>query len=166
MAGEETERALVVVGVDGSAESVAALRWAKRNAAVTGAQVRAILCWHYPSAVGPAPVGVAPEAVTGQVRHQMEQALAAAVAEVYPDQGAAAAVQTKISYGHPAQALIDESEKADLLVVGRHGHGAFTQLFVGSVSMHCVSHATCPVVVIRSAWPASPDPGRTISAGG
>jgi len=138
------------VGVDGSAESIAALRWAANYAEATGALVRAVMSWHYPTAVGSAPVGLAPASVTDELRDKMEQTLAKAVAEGYP-QPRNGAVETRVSYGHPAQVLIDESEKADLLVVGSRGHGAFTGMFVGSVSVHCVSHAHCPVAVIREA---------------
>jgi nucleotide-binding universal stress UspA family protein len=140
--------ALVVVGVDGSAESIAALGWAARYAEATKSTVRAVLSWHYPAAVGPAPVGVAPKAVTDDVRQAMEETLAKAVTEVYgeasPDK-----VETRVAYGHPAQVLIDESAGADLLVVGSHGRGAFTGMLVGSVSIHCVTSAACPVVVVR-----------------
>jgi nucleotide-binding universal stress UspA family protein len=55
MASRKIERGLVVVGVDGSAQSVAALHWAARYAAATGAVVRAVFAWHYPSAAGEAP---------------------------------------------------------------------------------------------------------------
>jgi nucleotide-binding universal stress UspA family protein len=44
----------------------------------------------------------------------------------------------------------EESRQADLLVVGHRGHGAFTGMLLGSVSMHCVTNAACPVVVVRS----------------
>ena len=49
---QEDQRGLVVVGVDGSAHSVAALDWAARYAAATGATVRAVFAWHYPTAAG------------------------------------------------------------------------------------------------------------------
>ena len=78
----------------------------------------------------------------------MGSELAKAVGAVYPD-GSAASVETRVAYGHPAQVLIDESKDADLLVVGSHGHGAFTGMLVGSVSIHCVTNASCPVVVVR-----------------
>jgi nucleotide-binding universal stress UspA family protein len=54
-----------------------------------------------------------------------------------------------VGYGHPAQVLIDQSEEAGLLVVGSRGHGAFTGMMLGSVSLYCVTHAHCPVVVVR-----------------
>ena len=140
---------LVVVGVDGSAESVAALRWAARYAAATGARVRAVIAWHYPAAAGEAPVGVAPESIRAQTDEQMDKALDEAIAKVYAGHEAPG-VEKATAYGHPAQTLIELSREADLLVVGSHGHGAFTGMLVGSVSIHCVTGAHCPVVVVRS----------------
>jgi nucleotide-binding universal stress UspA family protein len=138
----------VLVGVDGSAESVSALHWAAGYAKATGAAITAVLAWHYPAAVGIAPVGVAPKAVSDDVRAHMQESLDKALSEVFgspaPD-----GVHTKIAYGHPATVLVEESQQADLLVVGHRGHGAFTGMLIGSVSIHCVSSAACPVVVVR-----------------
>jgi nucleotide-binding universal stress UspA family protein len=148
MATESASVPRVVVGVDGSAESVSALEWAAGYAKATGATVTAVLSWHYPAAVGMAPVGVAPKAVSDEVRAQMQETLDKALTEAF---GSAAPdnVHTKIAYGHPAMVLVAESEHADLLVVGHRGHGAFTGMLIGSVSIHCVSSAACPVVVVR-----------------
>ena len=146
MSGEGGGQELVVVGVDGSAESVAALRWAARYATATGARVRALLAWHYPGAVGGPPVEKAPSAVHDQTEAQMQETLDAAIAKVGQE---AAGVEKGTAYGHPAQVLIEASSEADLLVVGRHGQGAFTGMLLGSVSIHCVTGAHCPVVVIR-----------------
>jgi nucleotide-binding universal stress UspA family protein len=134
-----------VVGVDGSPSSVSALTWAADYASTAGARLRAVLAWHYPAAAGPAPVGVAPEVVSDQVRGEMAAALAKAVADGAPGME----VDQVVGYGHPVQVLVDESAKADLLVVGSRGHGAFTGMLVGSVSIHCVTQAHCPVVVVR-----------------
>jgi nucleotide-binding universal stress UspA family protein len=152
MASKKIERGLVVVGIDGSAQSVAALHWAASYAAATGASVRAVMAWHYPAAAGPAPVGVAPG--RPETEELMRRHLHDAVAQVYPA-GARAEVDTSIGYGHPAQVLIDESKEADLLVVGASGHGAFTGMLVGSVSIHCVTSAFCPVTVVRGTLPAA-----------
>jgi nucleotide-binding universal stress UspA family protein len=143
----ETQQ-VVVVGVDGSAESIAALGWASRYAAATGARVRAVHAWHYPAAFGIAPVGKAPPTVTAEVEQRMRDDLAQAVGQVYPDP-ADGQVETALRYGHPVEVLIDESKDSSLLVVGRRGHSAFTGLLVGSVSIHCVTSAACPVVVVR-----------------
>jgi nucleotide-binding universal stress UspA family protein len=149
MTGEGSGQELVVVGVDGSPESVAALRWAARYATATGARVRALLAWHYPGAVGGPPPGMAPETVHDQTEAQMHATLDAAIATAYQGQEAAA-VEKGTVYGHPAQALVEASREADLLVVGHQGHGGFTGMLVGSVSIHCVTGAFCPVVVVRA----------------
>jgi nucleotide-binding universal stress UspA family protein len=142
MVNESGSRPHVVVGVDGSAESVGALRWAAGYAAATGATISTA------TAVGPAPVGVALNAISDEVRVHIQEVLDKALTEVFgtstPDD-----LQTKIVYGHPAHVLVKESGEADLLVVGHRGHGAFTGMLVGSVSLHCVSSAACPVVVVR-----------------
>jgi nucleotide-binding universal stress UspA family protein len=138
----------VVVGVDGSAESIDALKWAAGYAAATGATVTALLSWHYPAAVGIAPVGVAPKPVSDEVRAHLEETLDKALSEVFGT-SVPKNVEAKLAYGHPAPVLIDESRQADLLVLGHRGHGAFTGMLVGSVSMHCVSNSACPVVVVR-----------------
>lgn len=149
VANAEIGRPLVVVGVDGSDESVAALRWAAHYATGAGATVRAVMCWHYPTVAGSPPVGVAPAAMTEEVRQSLQETLDGAVGEVYPSPGADA-IETKIMYGHPAQVLIEESEHADLLVVGSRGHGTFIGMYVGSVSTHCINQASCPVTVVRN----------------
>jgi nucleotide-binding universal stress UspA family protein len=148
MDGEGGGQELVVVGVDGSAESVAALNWAARYAAATGARVLALRAWHHPGAVGGPAVETAPEGAGAQTEEQVRAALDEAVAKSdFGQQGAGA--ETRLAHGHPAQALIDASREADLLVVGSHGHGAFTGMMLGSVSIHCVTSAFCPVVVVR-----------------
>ena len=78
-----------------------------------------------------------------------ERSTAAAADEVYaehPD----VPVQRLLLRGHPATMLLDQAKGADLLVVGSHGHGGFISALLGSVSQHCVHHATCPVVVVRT----------------
>ena len=52
--------------------------------------------------------------------------------------------------GHPAQALVDASDGAELLVVGNRGHGGFTGMLLGSVSGHVLAHARCPTVIVRA----------------
>jgi nucleotide-binding universal stress UspA family protein len=137
----------VVVGVDGSAGSVAALSWAARYAQQTGATVRAVLAWHYPGAAGGPPVEVSP--LRPENERQMRDRLNEAVTQVYPGP-ASDNVEAKVSYGHPAEVLIDESRDADLLVVGHRGHGGFPRMHLGSVSIHCVNAAECPVTVVRT----------------
>lgn len=141
-----SDNQLVVVGVDGSEASAGALKWAADYCAKTGARGRAVIAWHYPSTAMPALIGRAPKPVTDEVQEQMSQTLAGTIAKAAPD----AVLEQEIGYGHPAEVLVDQSAGADLLVVGSRGHGGFSGMLLGSVSMHCVNHAHCPVVVIRS----------------
>lgn len=146
MASERSE--VVVVGVDGSPASAVALAWAARYAKATGASIRAVRAWHYPTAAGPAPIGVAPASISAEVAEAQRKELDEAVRATLGD-NPAVPVESKVAYGHPAQVLVDESADADLLVVGSRGHGGFTGMLLGSVSMHCVHSATCPVIVVR-----------------
>ena len=77
-----------------------------------------------------------------------EQALAETVTEV-AGADPPVRVESYVLTGHPAYELAQYAKDADLLVVGSRGHGGFVGALLGSVSDHCVHHATCPVVVIR-----------------
>jgi len=136
----------VVVGVDGSPESVEALRWAAAYAAATGGTIDAVLSWHYAADAGVVPPGMAPQTVSDEVRANMLETLDKAMLAVFGPT-TAPGVQARVTYGHPAVVLVEESQNADLLVVGNRGHGAFTGMLTGSVSMHCVNNAHSPVVV-------------------
>jgi nucleotide-binding universal stress UspA family protein len=139
----------VVVGVDGSESSVAALKWAANYAQATGSTIRALLVWHYPTAAGVPPVGVPPASVESEVERSRAEELDKAISAALGDEPSVP-IERKVAYGHPVEVLVDESADADLLVVGHRGHGGFTGMMLGSVSMHCVSHAHCPVTVVRS----------------
>jgi nucleotide-binding universal stress UspA family protein len=147
MASNGESGQVVVVGVDGSDPSVAALSWASRYGAATGATVRAVRVWHYPTAAG-LPPGKTPEPVENEVEGWVRDELTQAVTKANPD--SSAQVESKIIYGHPAEALIDESRGESLLVLGHRGHGGFAEALTGSIVIHCVNHAACPVVVVRS----------------
>lgn len=138
----------IVAGVDGSGSSKEALRWAIRQAGLTGATVDAIIAWRYPVSAGGygwAPTGMG----TGfDFKEDAEKVLADAI-RAARDPGSGVSVRARAVEGNAAQVLLDASDGADLLVVGSRGHGGFTEALLGSVSQHCVHHAHCPVVVIR-----------------
>jgi nucleotide-binding universal stress UspA family protein len=134
----------VVVGADGSAPSRAAVEWAAGQAEVTGARLEALTCWQWPATFGfpvPLPSDYDP---AGEAARVAEEAVAPARA-AHPGLD----IRTSVLEGPAARVLVDASSRAQLLVVGSRGHGAFTGVLVGSVSEHCVAHAHCPVVVVR-----------------
>ena len=138
----------IVVGVDGSPSSRAALRWAIRQAALTGGTVEAIMAWHIPSAVSGyawAPI-VVDEAEN--LAADAQKALDAVISdEVTPIDRHR--VTTRVGSGHPADVLLAAADGADLLVVGSRGHGSFADALLGSVGQYCVHHAHCPVLIMR-----------------
>jgi nucleotide-binding universal stress UspA family protein len=144
----------IVVGVDGSPGSRAALRWALWQAAHTGQTVRAVRAWSYPASFewtlwssnyGPVPVPALPD--RQDVQDAADHSLAELVAELAGPEGPVR-VEHQVVEGHPAGVLLDAAKDADLLVIGRHGHGGFVGMMLGSVSRHCVEHAGCPVLVM------------------
>jgi len=60
------------------------------------------------------------------------------------------AVELTVAVGRPVPVLLDVAEDADLLVVGSRGHGGFSSMLLGSTTMQCALHATCPVTVVHS----------------
>ncbi|MGO9502146.1 MAG: universal stress protein [Streptosporangiaceae bacterium] len=154
----------IVVGVDGSAPSLAALRWAVRQAALTGATVDAVAAWQYPAVVagyGWAPVMPADDIDFGEVA---EKTVTDAISQVV-DPGTGVRVSARVEEGNAAAVLLDVADGADLLVVGSRGHGGFAGALLGSVSQHCVHHAPCPVVIIHGA-PQESRPEQAATAAG
>lgn len=134
----------IVVGVDGSPSSTAALAWAARQAALTGSTLEAVTAWEWPTSYGwSAPIPTDYDAAD-DARRILDDALKV-VRDEYPD----LVVRPDVVEGHPAPVLTDASRGADLLVVGSRGHGEFVGMLIGSTSGHCVGHARCPVVVVR-----------------
>jgi nucleotide-binding universal stress UspA family protein len=136
----------IVVGVDGSECSEHALRWAARQAELTGAALDVIAASQFPVFYG----WTSADLVGPDFARFAERALTDTVHEVFgPDRPAW--LRTRVVEGHAGQVLVEESAGAELLVVGNRGYGGFYGVLLGSVSTHCVHHAHCPVTVIRPA---------------
>lgn len=163
--------AYVVVGVDGSAQSIRALRLAAQEARCRSARLHAVYVFE------PIPAGevstVATVTATAwpassatmlreayrrsaehqeEARQHAESRLDQVLREAGPALDGVTVERTVVSDEHPSAALIRIAANADLLVVGSRGFGGFKGLLLGSVSQLCVQHATCPVLVVR------PDP--------
>ena len=143
----------IVVGVDGSEESRAALDWAVEEGRLRQAPVLAIHAWEVPMV--PAPTGLVPPSVevVGDLTELREDA--ASLVETMVREIAADAADVEIRpltvEDKPVRALLDAAERNDaqMIVVGSHGHGGFVSLLIGSTSDQVARHATCPVVIHR-----------------
>ena len=132
----------IVVGVDGSPSSIAALRYAERLAEALNVTAEAITTWE----VMARPDYAAPDVPSRLARAR--SILDDAVGEAFPA-GVPEGLSMSTSTGPPAERLIEQSEHAGMLVLGTRGHGGFAGLLLGSVSMECVAHARCPVLIVR-----------------
>ena len=138
---------IVLVGVDGSPQSGAALKYAVAEANRRGARLRVVSTYFpeyslhgrtQPLSVSEAAIEVDVEA---QIRRMVEEALAG--------NAVAPPVEIVVAAGPPAGVLIDMSGEVDVLVVGHRGRGGFASMLLGSVGLQCVLHANCPVIVVR-----------------
>lgn len=133
----------IVVAVDGSPASEAAIAWAAKQAELTGAELQAVTAWQIPALA------------YGSVLFPAESDLERASAETLEESldkvlgKDRAKVSTRVIQGPAALVLVEAAKGADLLVMGSRGHGAFAGMLLGSVSDYCVARAPCPVVVVR-----------------
>jgi nucleotide-binding universal stress UspA family protein len=137
-----------VVGVDGSAKSIEALRWASRIAAGTGACVDAVTTWQ-PGLEVPGPFVAAAHATLEGPENDARALLARTVEAAYGNDDAPT-VRMHARQGDPADILIEESKTAQLLVVGSRGLGQVAGLLLGSVSARCAEQAHCPVLIMHA----------------
>jgi nucleotide-binding universal stress UspA family protein len=141
----------IVVGVDGSPSSRAALRWALWQAQLTGASIEAITAWQAPTLVTvatPFAKAEAGGADDSQIKTAAENMLRTVVAqEVGPSTGIT--VKAEVGEGSAAQLLLEAAKDAFLVVVGSRGHGGIAGTLLGSVSQSLAQHSPCPVLIIR-----------------
>ena len=139
-----SEAKRILVGADGSDGSLRAVRWALAEARRRGDSVEVLHCWHVPyygdmSGMAPYPI----EVMDDSAKAVLEQGLAAVATDAKGVE-----LSGRTASGNAATALIEASAGADLLVVGRRGHGGFLTLVMGSVAQQVASHAHCPVVIV------------------
>ena len=145
----------IVVGVDGSAESVAALRWACREASLRAAEVLAVLalesaCHQVASYAVPAPkqTGGSWGATRNVLRRSVSEALS-----LFPG----VRVRTEIAEGLAARVLLDQAANADMLVLGRSSTSPDPYRAAGPVIRVCLRAARCPVVIIGAEDAVTPE---------
>lgn len=132
----------IIVGVDVSAHSIAALRWAVDEAAARHeAEVTAVLAWQMPLVSNPAAFD------RDELQRSYEKLLTDTVSEALPFPHLP--VDGRVVMGDPIDVLVEASREARLLVVGSRGRSQFTGVILGSVSQSCAARAACPVVVVK-----------------
>ncbi|MFG1643539.1 universal stress protein [Amycolatopsis sp. NPDC049252] len=153
----------IVTGVDGSVESLDAVRWAARAARLRDAPLEIVYALDF-SALLAGGVVPPPEEMKDVVRARGRRYLRAA-AELATAQGLPDAT-TRLDPDRAALALIDASRTASLLVVGSSGHGKLTGLLAGSVASAVSAHASCDTVVVRGdTWDEPGAADRPVVAG-
>jgi nucleotide-binding universal stress UspA family protein len=147
MTEEQSRAPRIVVGIDGSAQSKQALRWAARIASAEHATIDVVSVWHLPTYFGFAAL---PEDFTPKA--DVEKLLTDAVDEVFgPDRPIG--MRMHVFEGDPARILLEVSKGALMAIVGSRGHGGFAGVLLGSVSMKLAELATCPVLVVHGPVP-------------
>ncbi|MFF1635311.1 universal stress protein [Leifsonia sp. NPDC058248] len=133
----------IVVGLDGSPGSLSAMRRAAHIAEALHCSLVGVTVWHFPQSwPGYEISGWSPERDATSIA---EQAVETVFGGRAPDW-----YSIVIREGSPARQLLNESEGAEMLVVGSRGLGGFAGLLLGSVSSACAEHAVCPVLVIHT----------------
>jgi nucleotide-binding universal stress UspA family protein len=132
----EHGRGLIVVGVDGWPAADRALGWAVQLAEQVGASVEVVT----------AQSSDATQSSDGFM--WAENIQRAAVERVLSGRRGSPVLSMQVVEGKPGPALVDATRRADLLVLGSHGHRRAYELTVGSTSDFCLRNASCPVVVI------------------
>ncbi|MFI7546834.1 universal stress protein [Actinoplanes sp. NPDC049599] len=139
----------VVVGVDGSAVSMRALEFAAEEAALRDADLLALHAWTGDAATelnDTLPASSATGSDAGEEARVLAECLAG-IAPRYPD----LTIHREVVRGSARRLLVERSATAQLVVVGSRGHGGVTGALLGSVSLHLIHHAACPIVVVRPA---------------
>ncbi|RSX54719.1 universal stress protein [Bifidobacterium dolichotidis] len=138
----------IVVGVDGSEESFAALRWSLRQAAITGQNVNCVYGWSYSWDMGPEPES---EEDLHRIRLQIAEKLRNWVVEASENIDVSDEQITLTSFrSSGSSALLEMSQNAQQLVVGRRTMGRLARWFAGSLSTSLIEEAEVPVTIIRT----------------
>jgi nucleotide-binding universal stress UspA family protein len=138
----------VVVGVDGSDHARRALEWAIEEARAHGHRLEVVHATVDPHTIVPYTMEeMGMRFDVSKARTAAERLIADLLADVGVPDGLE--VDAVVEQGPAANVLVRRSQDATVLVVGTRGHGAMSEVLLGSVSHQVVHHAQCPVVVVR-----------------
>ena len=148
----------IVVGMDGSTKAAEALRWAVEEGTVRLLPVTAVMAWslldqHHVDDSIEFDAGYSETDAVAALAHYVEEAVGST---------AASTVWKEVVCERPAAGLLATAADAALLVLGPRGLGGFRGLLLGSVSQHCLHHASSPVAIVRGAPPAGASRRRVV----
>jgi nucleotide-binding universal stress UspA family protein len=148
---DQTDGSVYVVGIDGSAASAAALRWAASRP--DAGEVRAVYVFHASNLLPAAHAAYIPPAppALGWQRQVAQETAESFVTQALSEQSRPSVVPLAIE-GEPRHVLVELSRDADVLVLGASHRTAFGTRVLGSTSTICAAHARCPVMVVPEAW--------------
>ena len=155
----------IVVGLDESPSSRAALEWAARHAQLTRSVLRAVHVLDWPFGLDDADVASSGSAGVLLTHDQIEALYRGRITRVFDEVDPRPDWLIQFSRGEVGSVLVHQAANADLLVVGTREHVGIGRLLVGSVSHYCLSHALCPVVAVPapSPWAGPPTSGAAAS---
>ncbi|MSR99873.1 universal stress protein [Arthrobacter sp. BL-252-APC-1A] len=133
----------IVVGVDGSALSLVALRTARRLADLLQCRIEAVTVWSYPVALA-VPIASSEWSPRVEAESILDETVQEAFGEDLPE-----GLQKTVVSGQPVPVLVEASNDAEMLVLGSRGRGGFAGLLLGSVSSAAAAHAHCPVLIVH-----------------
>jgi len=150
----------ILLAIDGSACSDAAVREVARRPWPAGTEVRLL------TVDPPLDAGLLPEGATGIFDEIVQRQRAAAgrrlhqAAAVLQGQAPALLVKPTMKFGWPKEVILDEADQwgAELIVVGSNGYGVLRRFLLGSVSLALATHAPCSVEIVRAPRASPPDP--------
>jgi nucleotide-binding universal stress UspA family protein len=137
----------ICVGIDGSAGSVAALRWAVDESNLRRCEITAVIAWQFPAGHGGLlETRVVPlETFVDNAAATLEQIIETVLAS----EAERSKMQRLVKLGDATSVLVDESHNHDLMIVGARGHTGLLDLILGSTATHLTKHSACSVVVVR-----------------
>jgi nucleotide-binding universal stress UspA family protein len=153
----------VVVGIDGSDTSLAAVTWAVAEAARHSLPLHVVHAWSVPLppvAMGPTVMGPDDRKLREAAQSVLDQAVEHARARNINIE-----IVGELRAGSPASIVLDAAEGASVVAIGASGLDGFSEFFLGSVSMQVITHAPCPVAVVgvpQTDIEPGPDAGRVV----
>lgn len=152
---------VIVVGFDGTPAAIAALDVALAEAVLRHSAVEVVTAWSWSSPYDTAGAAESMEAARDHAQEMQDQAVDRALARMHRTPP----VSRTLVHGYPTDVLLAASARAAYLVVGNGRKGALSRAILGSVSEHCVRHATVPVLVVPGPVPQGHQHEELVRAG-